>query len=227
MQIFRRLGNRLVAATLLALLASMPLSARSVDPSIDYQRRLAAGEVIVGMKNDGSTRFVTGKVIINQPASRIWPIMVNPYEFQGRISPRMKNVEVMTDKLNLSVLKVTLDMSFLFPNFIYVVESRYENGERIDFHRVGGVLKDFKGSWEMTEIEPGKTELTYSMYVDPGFFVPQWIVREGVKGELPRTLKALRKRVEAISNDSEHPEAHTILAANMHKSTMASTGNLY
>lgn len=112
MRTFTALGNRTVAALSLALLVSLPLDARPVDTSIDYQERLAHGEVIVGMKNEGDTKLVTGTVVINEPPDRVWPIMVNPFEFKGTISPRMKNVEVVVDKENLSVLKVTLDMSF-------------------------------------------------------------------------------------------------------------------
>jgi hypothetical protein len=51
------------------------------------------------------------------------------------------------------------------------------------------------------------------MYVDPGFPVPQWIIREGVKTELPRTLMALRKRVKAVCMRTEAMESQTILAA--------------
>ena len=59
-----------------------------------------------------------------------------------------------------------------------------------------------------------KTELTYSMFIDPGFFLPQWIVREGVKGELPRTLSALRQRIKDVYEGEESPERKTIVAAN-------------
>lgn len=215
MKLTQKMQTGLLCASLLAGLAGIaPLDARSVDPSIDYQARLARGEIVVDVKNDGETKYVTGSCIIDQPAEKIWPIMVNPFEFKGKISPRMKQVEVVTDKANLSVLKVTMDMSFLFPNFTYVVESSYQPGEKISFHRVGGVLKDFRGSWQMTPIENGsKTELTYSMYLDTGFAVPQWLIREGVKGELPRTLKALRKRVQDVYEQSQPLEAQTILAA--------------
>ncbi|HEY9776935.1 MAG TPA: SRPBCC family protein [Planktothrix sp.] len=224
MRTFSALANRTVAALSLALLASLPLDARPVDPSIEYQQRLAKGEVIVGMKNAGDDKLVSGTILINEPPDRVWPIMVNPFEFKGTISPRMKEVEVVVDKQDLSVLKVTLDMSFFYPNFTYVVESKYENGQRIEFHRVGGVLKDFKGSWDMSPIDGGKkTELTYSMYIDPGFCVPQWIMREGVKGELPRTLKGLRERVQAVYHASKQPVTHTLMAAATHHSIMTAS----
>lgn len=180
------------------------------------QQKLEAGEVVVGIRNVGSTKYVTGQVLINQAPDKVWPVMVNPFEFQGKISPRMKHVEVLKDKEDASVLKVTMN-TFPIPDLVYTVESKYERNDvsaRIEFWRVGGSLKDFRGSWEMSPADHGKkTCLTYSMYVDPGFFVPQWIMREAVKGELPRTLIGLRNRVSDVVDRQCKLESHTILAA--------------
>jgi carbon monoxide dehydrogenase subunit G len=182
-------------------------------------QQLEKGQVVVGLKDVGNTKYVTGKILINEPPEKVWPIMVNPFEFQGKISPRTKKVEVFTDEANLSVMKMTMDTSpvpFL-PQMSYTVESRYEQsdkGGRIEFRRIAGVVKDFRGCWDMAPADGGtKTELTYSMYIDPGFFVPQWIVREGVKGELPRTLSALRDRINGVYEGEERPERQTIVAA--------------
>jgi hypothetical protein len=60
-----------------------------------------------------------------------------------------------------------------------------------------------------------KTELIYCMYIDPGFPVPQWIIREGVKSELPKTLTALRQRIQAVCEHPAVKEKRTILAALM------------
>jgi hypothetical protein len=170
--------------------------------------------VVVGMKTDGDTKYVSASMIINEPPDKIWPIMANPYEFKGKIEPRMKKVEILLDKADMSVMKVTLDMTLLFPNFNYVVESRYINNETIEFKRTGGSLREFKGSWHLAPADGGnKTELTYNIFIDPGFYLPQWIIREGVKGELPRTLAALRRRVLAVCQAKETAEPHTIMAS--------------
>ncbi|MBU6453567.1 MAG: SRPBCC family protein [Cyanobacteria bacterium REEB67] len=192
------------------------------NSAVDVDReKLEQGQVVVGMKNVGSNKFVTGKILINESPEKVWPIMVNPFEFQGKISPRVKKVEVFTDEANLSVMRMTMDTSPLpfLPTLSYTVESRYEQtekGGRIEFRRVAGTLKDFQGYWDMAPADGGrKTELTYSMYLDPGFFVPQWIVREGVKGELPRTLYALRNRIKGVYEGEERLERQTIVAANL------------
>ena len=53
------------------------------------------------------------------------------------------------------------------------------------------------------------------MFMDPGFFVPQWLIREGVKNELPRTLSLIKKRVDAIRTKREKLESQTIVAASL------------
>lgn len=221
-----RRNFRLTLLSSLLLLASATIPVSAAERTVDKQEqtnheKLLKGEVLVGHKEVGSQKFVTGRIIIDQSPEKVWPIMVNPFEFRGRISPRVKKVEVVTDQSNLSVLRMTLDTTPipLLPQLSYTVESRYEQSDRgghIEFKRIGGTLRDFKGFWDMSPAEGGtKTELTYSMYIDPGFFVPQWIVREGVKGELPRTLLALRKRIKDVYEDQQRPEVHTILAANL------------
>src|SRR5271156_1793838 len=91
----------------LAILSPLPLSASVIaDDVANVQKRLENGEVVVDLKNVGDTKYVEGKVLINESPDKVWPILVNPFEFQGKISPRMKTVEVMSDQTNRSVLKV-------------------------------------------------------------------------------------------------------------------------
>lgn len=194
--------------------SAIPLGAASADQRLTEHERLEKGQVVVGLRTVGATKYVTGSIIIDQPASHIWPVMTNPFEFQGKISPRMKTVEMIVDKADESVMKVTMDLGFFIPNFNYVVDSKYQRNERIDFKRIGGTLKDFSGSWEITEVDGGKrTQLTYAMFVDPGFYVPQWIVREGMKRELPDMLTCLRKRVDAVYLHASPLEHRSILAS--------------
>lgn len=216
---FKRLA---ASAGLLSLFLGLTLSpsldARSVDAALEAQQRLSKGEIIVGMKGTGDTKLVTGSVLIDESPDEVWQVVANPYEFCGKISSRMRNIELMVDKHERSVMRVNMDV-FLIPHFNYVVESTYKAAEKIEFHRAAGQaqsLKDFNGSWEIRAVDNGtKSELTYSMFMDPGFFVPQWIIREGVKNELPRTLSLIKKRVDAIKMKREKLEAQTIVAASL------------
>jgi ribosome-associated toxin RatA of RatAB toxin-antitoxin module len=199
---------------LVFLIAQTPLIAGANDPDSAALEQLTHGDILIDAQDVGNIKFVTGKMIINEPPSKVWPIMTNPFEFKGKISPRVKSIEVITDKADMSVLKMTINYTFLFPHASYVVESHYVPNSHIEFKRVDGIFKDFRGSWHIEALDGGsKTQLTYSMYVDPGFAIPQWLVREAIKMELPRTLMALRSRIVAISDNNEAPESRSIMAA--------------
>jgi hypothetical protein len=206
-----------IALTLCCILAVPSYANSRTQAPVTVAQRLEDGEVLVGLKNVGDMRFVTGRVLINQPPERVWQVMVNPFEFKGKVCPRMKQIDVLVDQTHRSILKMTMD-TFPIPDLCYTVQSDYsktKDGARIDFHRVSGSLRDFRGCWEISSSHGGtKTDVFYSMYLDPGFFVPQWIVRKGVSGELPKTLIGIRDRVDQIfKEESRNLEKRTIAAA--------------
>jgi carbon monoxide dehydrogenase subunit G len=207
------LCRRVFLSSLLCFLMMVPTSAQG-NGDVSEQARLNRGEVVVDQKDVGDTKFVVAKILIDAPPEQVWRIMTNPFEFQGKISPRMKDVQVVTDLPELSVLKVTVNIGFFLPPVTYAVESRYENRERIEYRRVGGTLRDFKGSWVLFPVADGrKTQVNYSMFVDPGIPVPQWLVRAGVRDELPRTLTAMRERVIGVFVKHQSLVTRSILAA--------------
>ena len=212
-----RLRQRFVAlaVSLCAVAFSAPdLNARVANSSLETATKLAKGEVVVEMHEQGGIKYVSGKILIKEPAARVWPILTNPFEYQGKICPHMKNLRVMTDTQQMSRLHVDVDCGVLMPLLSYVVESHYIPDSRIDFRRIDGNIKDFRGYWLLEPMADQKQcQVTYSMYIEPGFPVPQWIVREGVKMELPRTLLGLRKRVNAICESNAVPEARSIQAS--------------
>ncbi len=190
------------------------LSSQASNLAAEDRAKLENGEVIIGLREIDGIKYVSGRIMINASPDKVWPVMVNPFEFQKKISPRMSNVDVLVDKEAESILKVTLDVPFPLPKVTYIVKSNYEKDKSVKFRRIGGLIKDFRGTWEMLPACNGtKTDLIYCMYIDPGFPVPQFIVREGVKMELPSTLIGLRNRVVSLTNTNNLPVKHTILAA--------------
>ncbi len=160
-------------------------------------RRLRDGEVLVESDDRNDNRFVVARILINDTPVNVWRVLTNPFEFAGKISPRMKDVEILEDTVERSVMKCKMEVfPPLIPFISYTVESDYKLHEFVQFKRVAGSLKDFSGTWALAPRDAGQaTEVTYSMHVDPGLPVPQWIIRKAMRMELPRTLIALRQRV--------------------------------
>ena len=205
--------ERLLKRFLIALSSLVFASSFLVFIPMGIAEGIAGDDVEVSLQQMRDLKYVTGTILIDESPDKVWRVMVNPFEFENKICPHMKSVEVLEDTAALSILKCVIDVGIpFFPKLVYVVESKY-TPSRIEFKRIGGSLKDFRGVWSIQAVDGGaKTKLTYSMYIDPGFFVPQWIVREGVKQELPRTLLALRDRVRGVYVDKNPPERRSILA---------------
>lgn len=155
--------------------------------------------VAVSHRKDGEFQYVVGRIRIHQPPERVWPILANPFEFEQKISQKFKTVQILTDKPDVSVLKCRVDMGFLLPPINYTVESRYEARRKVTFHSLAGDLKEFRGTWEVEPVSSGnECDVIYSMYCQPGIPVPQWLVRQCIKFELPHTLNGLKNRVDQV-----------------------------
>lgn len=196
------------------IFAGTPVDCTERDHQLAVADRLEAGEVVVDSEDIHGTKYVVGRILIDETPEKLWPVVVNPFEFQGKICHRMKSVKVITDQSNVSVLSCKVGVVFPIPDLEYVVESRYTACKRIEFKRIRGSLRDFRGFWGLTPSAHGtKTEVTYSMYLDPGFPVPEWIVRQGCRNELPTVLTGLRKRVNELKGSHGVPAKHNIAAA--------------
>ena len=165
------------------------------------------------IENRGKIKTVVGSIDIDQPPEKIWPIVANPFEFQQTIYPRMKRIELMRDEPDRTLMKVSVDCGIL-PQITYVVECKYIRNQRVIFNRVDGIPKYFTGYWQIEPLDDGaRSRVTYSLFVDPGIAVPQWLVREALKVELPKTLRALRHRVNDVYAGRDLALKRSILAA--------------
>lgn len=192
----------------MALLASMFFCLSS---TVAYA---AVSPVKVSHRKEGEIQYVVGQIRIEHPPEKVWPILANPFEFEEKISPKFKTVKLITDSADLSVASCRVEIGFLFPAIKYTAESRYEAGRKITFRSIAGDLKDFRGTWELVPANGGKhCDVIYSMYVVPGIPVPQWLVRQGIKFELPHTLSGLKNRVDQIYAGQDTPVQRRIAAA--------------
>jgi hypothetical protein len=192
-------GAFLLFALLLSAVLSQAVFAQTALSDIELQR-LEEGEVLLSSNVEGcKLPLVQGKILIKSKPDKVWSIVVNPAEVAGKIQKHIKKFRFLRDTPHNSVLDCQVEVASFLPRFNYVVESSYEPCKRIEFWRVGGALRDFRGYWLFEPRDNGsKTLVTYAMYLDPGFFVPQWIIKQGLRRELPETLGGIRARVVEI-----------------------------
>lgn len=210
--LFLRAVCALAASTI--IFWQLPGQPAAGEPSAAEEARLARGEVVVALRPMENTKFVFGRIWIDDDVQHVWQVLANPFEFEGRICPRVRRIDVLVDQPDRSVMQMSVNVCWPIPRISYVVESRYDPCRQVTFQRISGLPKVFRGYWQIKPVADGtKTEVTYGMYVHPGIPCPEWIVREAVRFELPKVLIGLRDRVRTVYVDKVDLEPRSILAA--------------
>ena len=185
--------------------ALLPLAAAAqaswlADPAI--QQRLAAGEVVVHSSIDTreSRGRVSAAVRIHAQPEAIWNVMTD-CERAPSFVPGLKRCRRVESAPNgaWELIEHEIKYSWLLPTIRFVFRADYQRPRRIDFRRVSGDLKEEEGFWLLEATADGSaTIIEYEVYVDPGFWVPQALIRRSLRKDLPVALTALRAQVETI-----------------------------
>ena len=189
----------LIAVHVIAGAACIALSndARAVSGLSETQLlRLKEGEILVEVQqdNDASKGMVEATILIEAPAENIWQIMTDCGKTPDFV-PGLKACQVLDSGQHWEIIRHEVKWIWFLPRFVYVFRADYEPYRKIDFVRIRGDLREMKGNWRLTPLDRGsRTIVCYSVFLDPGFFVPQWIVRQSLKADLPAVLTSIRTK---------------------------------
>jgi coenzyme Q-binding protein COQ10 len=197
-----RIGTLL--GTLLPIIAAAQ-SSWLADP--DIQRRLSDGEVVVrtALGATESKGRVYAAVRIRARADAIWNVMTDCPQAPSFVPGlrRCRRLEGAPDG-SWEIIEHEVKYSWLLPTVHYAFRADYQRPYRIDFRRVSGDLKDQEGTWRLQETpDMSATIVEYEVYLDPGFWVPDALVRHSLRRDLPAVLAALRTRVEGFQVQHE------------------------
>jgi hypothetical protein len=99
------------------------------------------------------------------------------------------------------LIRHVMNYSWFVPKVTYEIRASYDPPTRVSIERVSGDLRVLKGSWVLNA-DGDDTLAHYSVDLAPGFWVPQWIVRSALRHDLPKMLRALRSRAEAVQRQN-------------------------
>ena len=171
------------------------------DLTPDELELVDRGEVVVrSLATEGSSAGrVWAAVAIAAPASVVWNVMVD-VEHAPEFVPGLRCARRLEQHGQYEIIEHTVKFSWLLPEVTYRFRADYVPLARIDFRRVSGDLRALEGTWSLRATPDNAGAIvTYSVYLDPGFLVPQWLVRQSLQRNLPAVLRALRGRAMATS----------------------------
>lgn len=160
---------------------------------------LASGDVIIVDKSGDEPKGKVGAaILINAPAEQVWNVLVDCHNAPDFV-PGLKNCRVLYSEGDTETIEHQVKFSWLIPEVTYIFRANYQMHKRIEFKRIGGDLKELEGNWVLESTGEGsQTIVVYSVYLDPGFFIPQWLVRFTLQGDLPKLMKSIRDQVSKV-----------------------------
>jgi len=167
--------------------------------------RLKKGEIQVHVRPSGRQYkgWVEAIVLIDAPAQNIWQIMTDCEEVMVFV-PELTRCQVLDSGKNWEIIRHDVKWIWFLPKVSYVFRADYQKHRQIDFERIDGDLREVRGYWHLQPLNNGRqTVVSYGVYIDPGFFVPQWFVRQSLKINLPAVLAALRTQAQNSNSTRE------------------------
>lgn len=157
--------------------------------------KLQKGTVLITESKGNPHREVIARVLVKRPMNQIWPVLSDPKKmFSG--DPRVKKVDVLEHPTpSRDLVAYAMVLSPMLPKFEYVTQIDYTKPHRVHFKRVSGNLKDFESECRLQALDKNLTLATYSMYVDFGMFVPQFVIRQFIKNDMPSMVTRVVQRI--------------------------------
>jgi hypothetical protein len=152
----------------------------------------------VALDSSEQSGSATATVRIHASPEVVWNLITSCPEAMGLIPGLMAcNVLETAPDQSWQRIRHVMNYSWYVPIVTYEIRATYQKPTHVAFERISGDLRVLRGSWDLQ----GDGEFTlahYTVDLAPGFWVPRWVVHAALRRDLPKLLRALRSRAEAV-----------------------------
>jgi hypothetical protein len=160
----------------------------------------SGNDIKISVSLDPAEQSGSASAIVRIRASRetVWSLITSCPE-SLRMVPGLEVCDVLETAQDQSWQKIrhVMNYSWYVPKLAYVIRATYDRPAKVSIERVSGDLRTLRGSWELQK-DGDFTIAHYTVDLAPGFWVPNWVVRTVLRKDLPKMLRALRSRAEAM-----------------------------
>jgi uncharacterized membrane protein len=112
----------------------------------------------------------------------------------------MREVEIVERDTDGRPGRVHFQVDGMIKEISYDLDYEYEPPVRMSWTAVPGAdIREMVGSYELTELEGGTTDVVYALMVEPEFKVPGFLRRQAEKQLIGTALRGLKRRVEELA----------------------------
>lgn len=148
---------------------------------------------------DGSAGVIRARVDIEAPPAVVWAV-IQDCTLARKMSANVQSCKVMDRARDGSWdIRELVVQAPLVPKVRSVFRSEYEPVRRITFRCTGGDVKMCEGEWRLVPLQNGGTRVHYVNRATSPFSLPAAVTREVMKGDIVKSLKALRRESVAAT----------------------------
>lgn len=174
------------------------------------QASLASGAVAVHSIVDGrrSRGTVEAAIRIHAGAREIWPF-ITQCRYAAWLIRGLTRCRILQRAPDGSWADIehVIHYSLFTPTMHSIFRAEFHPPYRMDFHRIGGNLEQEVGSWTLVPSAGDATTVVYRVSLQPGFWIPKFMVRRMLHKQLPAALRSLRKHVQDSAATESSPHA--------------------
>lgn len=174
------------------------------------QGTLSSGAVAVHTVVNGKPSRGTAEAAIRIHASapQIWPF-ITECRYAAWLIPGLKRCRTLETAPDGSWADIehVIQYSLFTPTMHSVFRAEFHPPYRMDFHRISGNLKHEVGSWNLLPSTGDTTIVVYRVSLQPGFWIPKFMVRRALHEQLPEALLALRKHAQESAATQSLPHS--------------------
>ena len=177
-------ARTLVAAAIIVTVATIlaaPLAAQAMEIR-SFTRTAEGGRL-------------TADFVVAAPPDKVFDVVVNDQHF-SEFMPYIVSSETLERHGFGSRSRIRAKRFGLF-DFVLVYDRRYTaDRRRVTWREIGGYFKRDDGVWTVAP-HPRGTLVGYEILIDPGFFVPDFLLKFAIEQGLPEIGRAVRLRAES------------------------------
>ncbi len=191
---------RLLVLSVLGLLLQGSIAAQdTLQGAPSAPQAAQQGDIDVSALGEaGQSASASGTVRVHAGREVVWALITSCPEAMGMF-PGLTTCNVLETAPDQSWQRIrhVMEYSWLFPSLTYEIRASYRKPVHVDIERISGDLRVLRGSWDL-QSDGDYTVAHYQVDLTPGFWVPRWVVHAALKRDLPKMLRSLRARAEAV-----------------------------
>jgi len=179
-------------------MVSTSVLAEQKTPEYEWNELLNGDVKVESIKNSLGIPGVRVLFVVSASRQKIWRALID-YDNFTKIFAGIDKLQVLEEDQKGALVEFWIDA--VIKNLHYVLSRKYtQEGVLIEWNRVSGDLKLIQGSWRIEQTAvPNKKLLIYESYVDIGYSVVTWAIRQGAKMKARKMAYRLREWLEKPS----------------------------